>query len=300
MYWSQVRILAGPPFDKMKIAISGILPFSGLIKEGFEALGHVITNENPDLIYANDPRGYNEAIVLKKKYPKVNMIFNLLDIPWFMPNILVQTKLLVSTYLNRADAITVLSYKVKKDLSQFLNKKIHVIYNPVRDVYYKKDVKRDNDFLYVGRANDPNKRFFLVKESLMKIKDGEKKIKVCGAENPSFGNYLGYVSNEKLNEMYNSTKFLLLPSKYEGIGLPMIEAVICGCLPITCSDNETAKEFLPLDFICEPNPDSIVEHINKLDSSYKIKQELAFKLGKKYKGQFNKIAIAKNILSIIK
>ena len=58
----------------MKIAIFGILPFSGLIKEGFQILGHTIFNENPDLIYANDPRGYNEAISLKKKYPKVKKV----------------------------------------------------------------------------------------------------------------------------------------------------------------------------------------------------------------------------------
>ena len=284
----------------MKIAIFGILPFIGLIREGFQILGHTVSNENPDLIYANDPRGYNEAISLKKKYPKVNMIFNLLDIPWFMPNILDQTKMLVSAYLSQADAVTVISQKVKKDLSQFLDSKIHVIYNPVRDVYYDKNIKKENPFLFVGRANDPNKRFNLIKDSLSKIKDGEKKITVCGEENPGFGNYLGYVSDRKLNELYNSTKYLFLPSKYEGIGLPMIEAVICGALPITCTDNETAKEFLPNDFMCEPNSDSIVKHIEKLDSNYNIKQEIALKLGEKYKEQFNKTRIAKNILSILK
>ena len=228
------------------------------------------------------------------------MIFNLLDIPWFMPNILSQTKMLVNTYLNQADAITVLSQKVKKDLSQFSDREIHVIYNPVRDVYYDENIKKENQFLFVGRANDPNKRFSLIKESLSKIKDGEKKITVCGAENPDFGNYLGYVSDEKLNKLYNSTKYLLLPSKYEGIGLPMIEALICGTFPITCTDNETAKEFLPLDFMCEPKADSILKHIEKLDSNYKIKQEMALKLGKEYKEKFNKTRIAKNILSILK
>ena len=284
----------------MKVAVFGISPFSGLIKEGFQILGHTISYENPDLIYANDPRGYNEAISLKKKYPKVNMIFNLLDIPWFMPNILNQTKLLVSTYLNQADAITVLSYKVKKDLSQFLDKKIHIIYNPIRDVYYDKSIKKENLFLFVGRANDPNKRFSLIRETLSKIKDGEKKLTVCGEQNPGFGNYLGYVSNEKLNELYNSTQYLLLPSKYEGIGLPMIEAMICGSLPITCSDNETAREFLPSDFICEPNAESIVKHIETLDKNFKIKQKLALELGEKYKEQFDKSRIADNILNIIK
>ena len=284
----------------MKIAIYGILPFSGLIKEGFQILGHTISNENPDLIYANDPRGYLEAISLKKKHPKVNMIFNLLDIPWFMPNILDQTKMLVNTYLSQADAVTVISQKVKKDLSQFLGKKIHVIYNPVRDVYYDKNIKKENPFLFVGRANDPNKRFNLIKEIFSKIEGGEKKITVCGEENPGFGNYLGYVSNKKLNELYNSTKYLLLPSKYEGIGLPMIEAMICGTIPITCTDNETAKEFLPLDFMCDSNADSILKHIENLNKNYKAKQEIAFKLAGKYKEQFNKTRIAKNILSVLK
>ena len=38
----------------------------------------------------------------------------------------------------------------------------------------------------------PVKRINLVKESLLKIKNGMEKIKICGSENPGFGNYLGY------------------------------------------------------------------------------------------------------------
>ena len=284
----------------MKISVFGMLPFSHLIKEGLEKLGHEISNENPELIYANDPRGYKEAILVKTKYKNAPLILNILDIPWHMPNIQQQTKLLVNQFLIRADFVSTISLKVKKDLSQFLNKKIHVIYNPIKDVYYDENILKNNMFLFVGRANDPIKRFNLVRNTLFKIKDGAKKIKICGAENPDFGNYLGYVSDEELNNLYNSTKFVLLPSKAEGIGLPMIESMICGALPVTCSDNETAKEFLPPDFICEPEPQSILEHIERLDKEYSVKRKLAFKFGKKYKEKFNKSSIAKNILDIIK
>ena len=284
----------------MKISVFGMLPFSNLIKEGFTKLGHEISDENPELIYANDPRGYKEAIQIKKKYKEAPLIFNLLDIPWHMPNIQQQTKLLVNQFLNQANFVSVISLKVKKDLSQFFNKKIHVIYNPIKDVYYDEKILKNNMFLFVGRANDPIKRFDLVRDTLIKIKDGIKKIKVCGAENPNFGNYLGYVSDEELNNLYNSTQFVLLPSKAEGIGLPMIESMICGALPITCSDNETAKEFLPRDFICKPDPQSILEHIKKLESEYTDKRNLAFKFGERYKKQFNKSSIAKNILNILK
>jgi glycosyltransferase involved in cell wall biosynthesis len=284
----------------MKISVFGMLPFSNLIKEGFTKLGHEISDENPELIYANDPRGYKEAIQIKKKYKEAPLIFNLLDIPWHMPNIQQQTKLLVNQFLNQANFVSVISLKVKKDLSQFFNKKIHVIYNPIKDVYYDEKILKNNMFLFVGRANDPIKRFDLVRDTLIKIKDGIKKIKVCGAENPNFGNYLGYVSDEELNNLYNSTQFVLLPSKAEGIGLPMIESMICGALPITCSDNETAKEFLPRDFICAPNPKSMLEHIKKLENEYANKRNLAFEFGKKYKEKFNKSSIAENILNILK
>ena len=86
----------------------------------------------------------------------------------------------------------------------------------------------------------------------------------------------------------------------EGIGLPMIEGMICGCIPITCSDNETAKEFLPSDFICEPDSESIIKKIEDLNKDYKSKKNLALKYGNKYKDQFNKTNIAKNILSVKK
>ena len=284
----------------MKISVFGMLPFSHLIKEGLEKLGHEISNENPELVYANDPRGYREAIQVKKKYKNIPLILNILDIPWHMPNIQQQTKLLVNQFLIHADFVSTISLKVKKDLSQFLNKKIHVIYNPIKDVYYDENILKNNMFLFVGRANDPIKRFNLVRNTLFKIKDGAKRIKICGAENPDFGNYLGYVSDKELNNLYNSTKFVLLPSKAEGIGLPMIESMICGALPVTCSDNETAKEFLPPDFICEPEPQSILEHIERLDKEYSVKRKLAFEFGKKYKEEFNKSSIAKNILNIIK
>ena len=284
----------------MKISVFGMSPFSNLIKEGFTKLGHEISDENPELIYANDPRGYKEAIQIKKKNKEAPLIFNLLDIPWHMPNIQQQTKLLVNQFLNQADFVSVISLKVKKDLSQFFNKKIHIIYNPIKDVYYDEKILKNNMFLFVGRANDPIKRFDLVRDTLIKIKDGIKKIKVCGAENPNFGNYLGYVSDEELNNLYNSTQFVLLPSKAEGIGLPMIESMICGALPITCTDNETAKEFLPRDFICAPDPKSILEHIKKLENEYANKRNLAFEFGKRYKEKFNKSSIAENILNILK
>ena len=268
------------------------------IKEGMEMLGHILSKKSPDIIYSNDPRGYDEALKLKKKYPSSYLILNLLDIPWHLPNISKQTELLVKHYLQKADSVTTISYKVKKDLAKFYDKTIQVIYNPIKDVYFDEKIKKNNTFFYVGRAGDPIKRFDLVRESLSKIKEGEKNLKVCGTKDPKFGNYLGVIKDQELNQIYNSSKYVLLPSKAEGLGLPMIEAMICGSIPITCSDNLTAKEFSPVDFICEPNAQSIVNKVEELEKNYNKKREISLKFGNKYKLQFDKKSIAKNIINI--
>ena len=268
------------------------------IKEGMEALGHVLSEEYPDLIYSNDPRGYNKALLLKKKYPKAYLILNFLDMPWHISNIQKQTELLVKNYFLKADVITTISFKVKKDISKLYNKKIHVIYNPIKDVYFDENIKKNNIFFYVGRASDPVKRFNLVRESLLKIKDGVKNTKICGSQNPNFGDYLGIIKDQELNKLYNASKYVLLPSSAEGIGLPMIEGMICGAIPITCSDNLTAREFSPPDFICEPYPQSIVNKIEELNKEYEAKRKIALEFGKKYKIQFDKKNIAKNIINI--
>jgi len=287
--------------ESIKVAIFGADGYTcqiPRIKEAIKSLGHNLSEESPDLIYANDPTGYAKAMVLKKKFPKSFLILNFLDVPWHYPNVNEQTKLLAKHFLNNADSVTVISFKVKKDLSKFFNKRIEVIYNPSKDVFYDNSIKKNNNFLYVGRANDPIKRINLVRESLSKIENSINEIKICGSENPGFGNYLGTVDDIELNKLYNASKFVLLPSKAEGIGLSMIEGMISGCIPITCSDNLTAAEFSPGEFICEPTANSIIKKIEELDQDYENKQQVALKIGEQYKVRFNKKTIAENIIKV--
>ena len=66
-------------------------------------------------------------------------------------------------------------------------------------------------------------------------------------------------------------------------------------------DEKLTKEITQLggtDFICKPDSQSIVKKINDLDKDYDSKRMLALDYGKKYKIQFDKISIAKNILNI--
>lgn len=56
--------------------------------------------------------------------------------------------------------------------------------------------------------------------------------------------YYPQVSQEKLIDLYSKSKFLLFPSLDEGLGLPILEAQICGCRVVTTNKEPMNKLIL--------------------------------------------------------
>lgn len=52
---------------------------------------------------------------------------------------------------------------------------------------------------------------------------------------------MGAVSEEDLVYLYNSASLMVYPSLYEGFGLPILEAMTCGC-PVICSNRASMPE----------------------------------------------------------
>jgi glycosyltransferase involved in cell wall biosynthesis len=52
---------------------------------------------------------------------------------------------------------------------------------------------------------------------------------------------LGHVSDEELADLCTSAGCLVFPSRYEGFGLPCLEAMACGC-PVTAFRNSSVPE----------------------------------------------------------
>jgi len=52
---------------------------------------------------------------------------------------------------------------------------------------------------------------------------------------------LGYISNQKLEEVYSGAYLFIMPSLYEGFGLPIVEAMSFG-LPVITSNNSSMPE----------------------------------------------------------
>ena len=105
----------------MKISVFGMLPFSQLIREGFEKLEHKISTENPDLIFSNDPTGYEQSLILKKRYPNAYLLFNFLDVPWHHPNIHLKAKILVKNGESNAKTFQTVAERRRKSSNDYIN-----------------------------------------------------------------------------------------------------------------------------------------------------------------------------------
>ena len=208
------------------------------IDQGLESLGCSFVEQSPDIVYSNNDM-YDDILEYannQKKKPFI--ILNVLDLQIGNPKYNLKK---VKEQLCQADAITCISKTVKNQINEILGLDAKVIYNPVKDITHDPRVGKSISFLYVGRANDARKRFSLIKETFKNHEEINQTLVICGSENPNFGIYTGILSDEDLDLLYNSCKFLLLPSSFEGLGLPMIEAMLAGSIPITsCPESRNA------------------------------------------------------------
>ncbi|MDD9940188.1 MAG: glycosyltransferase family 1 protein [Myxococcales bacterium] len=98
-----------------------------------------------------------------------------------------------------------------------------------------------------------HKNFAIVAKALERLRgQGEVKVVVAGAaDDRIFGadrpevagqlEYLGYVTDGELRALYEHAAAFVYPSRYEGFGLPPLEAMALGC-PVICSDAASMPE----------------------------------------------------------
>lgn len=89
---------------------------------------------------------------------------------------------------------------------------------------------------------------------------------------------LGFIPNEDLAGVYNLATVFTMPSLYEGFGLPILEAMACGCPVVTTKEGslcEVANE--GVYYVDAYNVESIKEGIKKVFNDKKLQEELSRK-----------------------
>lgn len=206
------------------------------------------------------------------------------------------TKLMISRVIKKASLIIAVSSNTKKDLLKLFpdinSDGINVIYEAARKVFRKiNDLevlnKTKNKYnlpnkfiLYVGSIKK-HKNLPALIEAYSKIKHkiseklvlvGRSRKKSCYWEGVT---YLGEVPLEDLVNIYNLASLFVMPSSYEGFGLPILEAFNCG-LPVVSSNAASLPEVVgDAGILVDPfNTSMMAENILRVLTNNEFKKEL--------------------------
>ncbi len=263
------------------------------IEEGFRALGHEVVEDpmHADLIYSNDTGGYIEAISAKGLV-SVKVILNVLDLcPHCQPPLDLAR---IKGQLSHADAVTTISSTVQRDIRARLGVEATVVYNPIRDVGYASMTPPGHIYsaLFVGRVNDPEKRAGVGAAALSILGLGWDDMVTIGREPPHYGGrHWGEVPDTVLSAAYAASTFLMCPTRNAFLGLPILEAMACGCIPVVCNDLDILDEFLPADVFpeyreVEATAPSIARFVSRFMQDNDAKAEFSARVRAHYETQW--------------
>jgi glycosyltransferase involved in cell wall biosynthesis len=113
--------------------------------------------------------------------------------------------------------------------------KIRVVPNAVEEVFTPDGPAADGDFVLAVGTLEPRKNLARIAAAV----DGE--LRVVGAQGwggvspPPNVVWLGAVADDELARLYRGARCLVYASLYEGFGIPVAEALACGCPVVTSS-----------------------------------------------------------------
>ncbi len=276
------------------------------IEQGFRTLGCEVVGSDvlPNLLYCNDAGFYKEATFRRGSDTKV--IFNVLDLAPHLGSAFPLAR--IKEQLSHADAVTTISETVQKDIRARLGIEAKVIYNPIRNVKRNQLVDRPNNALFVGRTSDPEKRSAIAASALAILGFGHEEVMTVGREAPFYGgDYAGEVTDEQLSIYYNASSYLMCPTRNAFLGLPILEAMACGCIPVVCKDLDILDEFLPADVFpeyreIEPFAPSIVRFVSRFMQDNDAKAEFSERVYRHYMDNWavklSPKGVAQNIIDV--
>lgn len=207
-------------------------------------------------------------------------------------------------YLQRREDIQIIaiSRSTKEDLCNYMNineKRIHVIYDaydtnkcyPEKNKEVLKQYRIDAPYImYVG-ALDGRKGILDIVEAFGQIEKKYKEIKLvlAGGLDEQFRGqikriqdvpyadkivFTGYISDDEKRALLSSAEFFAFPSEYEGFGIPVLEAMACGCPVITTNVSSLPEVGGDAAIYVEPHSSEqlAAEMIKLLDSREKREQ----------------------------
>ncbi|MBN1384727.1 MAG: glycosyltransferase family 4 protein [Elusimicrobia bacterium] len=243
-----------------------------------------------------------------KKCPTVITIYDLAFLYYpecFTRRNVMYFKAMLTGSINKADAIIAISENTKRDIINHFKvhpDKIKVIYGGVDSFFrivsdaekishIKKKFNINRSYILNVSLISPRKNLISLLKSFKRLKEDKNidcQLVIAGEKGWRYKDifktvsslnlddstvFTGCVSNEELLHLYNNAMLFAYPSLYEGFGLPVLEAMACGC-PVVASNTSSIPEVCAdAAMLVDPeNIDDLTGAIYKMITEDSVKQ----------------------------
>lgn len=128
----------------------------------------------------------------------------------------------------------------------------HILDVAADDLILTKHGLTPGRFVLAAGSLNPNKNLAALRETAHRLERHGVSLVIAGGGNqqvfqdsslefPDSVKFLGYVSDSELRALYQNARCFVFPSRYEGFGLPPLEAMACGC-PVVSSNAASLPE----------------------------------------------------------
>lgn len=200
---------------------------------------------------------------------------------------------------NRADAIITVSEFSKNEIIKYYpqaKEKIFVIPNGINLQQFRVlNIPRKKQILFIG-AIAKHKNIKIILKAFLMIKDKiDHTVVIVGNKDkgmpedeetkeilkqipPERVIFTGKLTDEEIVRVYNESEIFVFPSIYEGFGLPILEAMACGC-PVIASNQSSIPEVCgDSALLFDPfNPEELAEKILLLTNDSNLRNKLVEK-----------------------
>ncbi len=163
---------------------------------------------------------------------------------WFNRWTRAYSRFAVPRVVRAASRVIAVSEFTKRELVSLLGvseDKMRVVPNAVEDVFTLNGPRAQGDYVLAVGTLEPRKNLARIAAAV----DGELRVVGTlgwgGIEPPANVTWLGDVPDEELASLYRGARCLVYASLYEGFGIPVAEALACGC-PIVTSRGSAMEE----------------------------------------------------------
>lgn len=264
-----------------------------------------------DLIHATAPITAVSFAFIKK--PKIVTFHDLVSILCKSIGVRAHAKFSIPFLFRMAarysDKIIAVSTQTKEELVNYLKvpeEKIIVINSGIGEEFVSNE-KKECDYYVIGYigALAPRKRVDYTVKAFYYLRkkhpDIEIKLSICGKKKQEYSKLIklandlnleldkdiefkGFVPDEKLVEAYNSFDVFVMPSEWEGFGIPILEAQRCG-VPVVIRVDAHIPEEVSKYCIKAKSEENMAEKIYELLTNPSLKDDIVRK-GMEYSKQF--------------